>query len=171
MIEEPSKSARKREAQRIKALGTQLAELADSERRALNLPDALEAAIVAYRGITAHEAKRRQRQYIGRLMRNIDISSIEQALAVIVARAGEARHAHHQLECWREQLLVDDAALTRYLDTYPATDRQRLRVLVRAARADPDGVRGAPRRLFRFLRDNAADHADDPNASVPPTVT
>jgi ribosome-associated protein len=171
MIDEPSKSARKREAQRIKQLGTRLAELADTERRALNLPDALEAAIVAYHRITAHEAKRRQRQYIGRLMREADISGIEHALAAIAQRAGEARHAHHRLERWRELLLADDAALTSYLDAYPATDRQRLRMLVRAARADVDGARGAERQLFRFLRDNAADHADDPNASVPPTVT
>jgi len=171
MTDEPSKSARKRDAERIKQLGTRLAELAEAERRALQLPDALEAAIVAYRRITAHEARRRQRQYIGRLMRDIDVSGIEHALEVIAQRAGEARHAHHQLERWRAALLADDAALTGYLDAYPATDRQRLRVLLRAARADAGGARGAERTLFRFLRDNAAAHADDPNASVPPTVT
>jgi ribosome-associated protein len=168
---EPSKSARKREAQRVKALGTRLAELTDAQRRALTLPDALETAIDAYRRITAHEAKRRQAQYIGRLMRGIDVTAIEQALADIAQRSGQARHAHHALEQWREQLLADDAAASEYLSCYPATDRPRLRTLVRAARADVDGTRGAQRALFRFLRDNAAAHDAGPDASVPPTVT
>jgi ribosome-associated protein len=171
MSDEPSKSARKREAQHVKALGTQLAELPDAQRHALLLPDALEAAIVTYRRITANEAKRRQAQYIGRLMRGIDVAAIEQALADIAQRTGQARHAHHALEQWRERLLADDSALADYLSRYPATDRPRLRALIRAARADVDATRGAQRALFRYLRDNVADHAVDPDASVPPTVT
>ena len=67
--DEPSKSARKRDAQRLKALGQQLAELNDEQRAALPLPETLAKAIADYRRITAHEAKRRQGQYIGRLMR------------------------------------------------------------------------------------------------------
>jgi ribosome-associated protein len=170
MSDEPSKSARKREAQRVKELGTQLAELSDAERTALNLPEALEAAIVGYRHIGAHEAKRRQAQYIGRLMRELDISALEQTLADCHRRVGQARHAHHALEQWRERLLGNDAALNEYVRRYPATDRQRLRALVRTARTDA-GPRGAQRALFRYLRDNAERHAAAPDASVPPTVT
>ena len=78
--EEPSKSARKRDALRLKALGQQLAELNDEQRAALPLPDTLANAIADYRRIASHEAKRRQAQFIGRLMRGIDVAAFESAL-------------------------------------------------------------------------------------------
>jgi ribosome-associated protein len=167
-FEESSKSARKREAHRKQALGMRLAELNDEQRARLPLPDALARAIVDYRRIASNEAKRRQAQFIGTLMRSIDIAPIEQALDDLNRVSALARHAHHETERWRERLIADDRALTDYLNAFPATDRGRLRALVRAARkggGDPTAFRA----LFRFLRDDAAGHAAD--ASVPPTVT
>ena len=167
-FEESSKSARKRDAQRKKALGVRLAELNDEQRATLPLPDTLAQAINDYRRIASHEAKRRQAQFIGSLMRSIDTESIERALDDLNRVSAQARYAHHETERWRERLVADDAALTDYLSAFPTTDRARLRVLVRAARksgGDPTAFRA----LFRFLRDDAARHVVD--ASVPPTVT
>jgi len=169
--EETSKSARKREAQRLKGLGQQLAELNDEQRAALQLPANLANAVADYRQITSHEAKRRQGQYIGRLMRSIDVAELEQALANLTRSSGQARFEHHELERWRDRLIAADDALIDYMRQYPATNRQQLRALIKAARTRP-GDPAAFRVLFRFLRDNAAGHAEPPDdASVPPTMT
>jgi ribosome-associated protein len=169
--EEPSKSARKRDAQRLKELGQQLADLNDEQRAALPLPETLAKAISDYRRITSHEAKRRQGQLIGRLMRGVEITEIEHALDGLSRNNAEARFAHHEIERWRDRLIADDAALTVYISVYPATDRAQLRALIRAARKRTDDPT-AFRTLFRHLRDNAGLHAADPDdASVPPTVT
>ena len=169
--EETSKSARKREAQRLKGLGQQLAELNDEQRAALPLPANLAKALADYRQITSHEAKRRQGQYLGRLMRGIDVTEIELALANLTRSSGIARFEHHEAERWRERLIAQDDALLDYIQRYPGTNRQQLRALIRNTRTRPDDA-AAFRVLFRFLRDNAAGHAALPDdASVPPTVT
>ena len=169
--EESSKSARKRDAQRLKELGQQLADLNDEQRAALPLPEPLANAIADYRRITSHEAKRRQGQLIGRLMRGVEIAEVEHALDGLSRNNAEARFAHHEVERWRDRLIADDAALTDYISVYPNTDRAQLRALIRAARKRSDDPT-AFRTLFRHLRDNGALHAADPDdASVPPTVT
>ena len=169
--EDTSKSARKREAQRLKELGRQLAQLNDEQRAALPLPATLAKAVADYRQITSHEAKRRQGQYIGRLMRSIDVAEIERALANLARSSGQARFEHHEAERWRERLIAQDEALIDYMRIYPTTNRQQLRALIKTTRTragDPSAFRA----LFRYLRDNAANHAAPPDdASVPPTVT
>jgi ribosome-associated protein len=169
--EESSKSARKREAQRLKNLGQQLADLNDEQRAALPLPANLAKAVADYREITSHEAKRRQGQYIGRLMRGIDVTELERALANLTRSSGLARFEHHEAERWRESLIAEDEALIDYIRRYRATNRQQLRALIKTTRTRPDDA-AAFRALFRYLRDNAASHAALPDdASVPPTVT
>jgi len=167
-FEEPSKSARKRHAQRKKALGVRIAALNDAHRATLPLPDTLARAIVDYRRISSNEAKRRQAQFIGTLLRSIDTEAIERARDDLQRVSAQARYAHRMTERWRERLIADDAALTEYLRDFPNSDRARLRSLVRAARKATNDP-AASRALFRFLRDDATRHAAD--ASVPPTVT
>jgi ribosome-associated protein len=172
--EEISKSARKRDARRQQTLGEQLADLNDAQRASLPLPDVLVKALADYRKITAHEAKRRQGQFIGRLMRKIDVTEIENALDGLSRNNAAARFAHHKTERWRALLIADDAALTTYLQAHPGTDRTRLRALIRTTRARRDDPT-AFRALFRFLRDNhqPEDDAGHDGAAelVPPTVT
>ena len=169
-----SKSARKRDARRLKALGQQIAQLNDEQRAALPLPDPLAKAVADYRRITAHEAKRRQAQFIGRLMRAVDVAELENALDGLTRNSAAARFAHHETERWRDRLIADDAALTAYLQAHPMTDRAQLRALIRKARARADDP-AASRALFRHLRDNHSSdaerhHADPAVESVPPTV-
>ncbi len=168
--DEPSKSARKRDAQRLKALGQQLAQLNDDQRATLPLPELLAKAITDYRRITANEAKRRQGQYIGRLMRSVDATELEHALEGIERNNAAARFAHHETERWRDLLIADDSALSSFIAEHPSVDRSQLRALIRSARKRTDDPT-ASRVLFRFLRDQTSLHATDPDASVPPTVT
>lgn len=160
----PSKTQRKRDAHDLQALGDALAELPPDRLAALDLPQALRDALDELRGIRSHEGRRRQSQYIGKLMRQVDARPLREAVAA--ARLGGAQDALalHRAERWRAELVAGDAALTRWAAAHPGTDLQQLRSLVRAARNDaekpPEQRHGrAWRELFRFVR--AAGTADD----------
>jgi ribosome-associated protein len=161
-MEEPevSKSGRKREALRLQALGRELTALRPQQLEALELPDALLAALLDYQRFPSHGARRRQLQFIGRLMRELDASAIEDALADLRGESAGARYAFHQVEQWRERLLAEPETLTDFLDAFPDADRQRVRLALQRVTKAPDESRQrtAARALFRVLRD--AMHAD-----------
>lgn len=150
-----SKSERKRQALELQKLGAQLTELNPSALAGLDLPARLAEAIALHQRITSREAKRRQLQYIGALMRDYDTAPIEAALDALHGESASARYELHQIELWRDRLIADPAALTEYLDSHPNADRQRLRhALQKVAKAPQDPQRrGASRALFRILRE------------------
>jgi len=156
--ERPSKSARKREAQTLQELGARLAALSDAQREQLDLSESLAKALADYRAVGSHGAKRRQLQFIGRVMRDEDVAILEEALAGLEQRSAATRFRHHELERWRARLIESDAALTEYVSERPTTDLPRLRILIRAARGRPeiDATVTAHRELFRYLRANAS---------------
>lgn len=149
MDDRPSKSARKQEAQRLKRLGAALTGLNDEQLARLPLSVALRDALDGYGRIHSHEARRRQLQFIGRLMRDEDVVAIARALEDIQQTSGLARSAHRELERWRTRLIESDDALTEYIVQYPNTDRVALRHLIREARRHPEQP---SRSLFRFIR-------------------
>lgn len=150
-----SKSERKRQALGLQKLGAQLTELNPSALAEIDLPSKLAEAIALHQRITSREAKRRQLQYIGALMRDYDTAPIEAALEALHGESASARYELHQIEIWRDRLIADPAVLTEYLDSHPHADRQRLRhALQKVARAAQDPQRrGASRALFRILRE------------------
>lgn len=153
----PSKSAAKRDALAAQRLGAALAEL-DPERRAdIPMSEALRTALDAYRRCAAREAKRRQMQFIGRLMRAEDREAIATGLARTTRLTPAEQGLNRQLAAWRERLLNDPAALAAYLDEHPGADAQRLRQLLRriAKATDMDTRTRLGTRLFRLLRENA----------------
>lgn len=155
----PSRSARKREAESLQDLGEALVALSPERLREIPLTDDLAEAIQLAQRIKAHGGRRRQLQLIGKLMRRIDPGPIREALARLENRSAAAIAEHHQAERWRERLLAEtEAALTEFLDQYPATDRQQLRQLLRAARQEQ--AQGKPpraaRELFRLIRSSIA---------------
>jgi ribosome-associated protein len=154
MPEELSKSARKREADRLQKLGRRLADLNSDQLDTVPVSTDLATAIADYRRFTSHGAQRRQAQFIGRLMRSEDIEAIIEALDRIDGDSAQVRFEHHQTERWRDRLLEDDVVLTEFLSQYPNTDRQALRALIRSARRH-QGDKAHNRALFRFLRDAA----------------
>lgn len=156
-LERPSKSALKRQAHDQQALGEALAELSDAALAATPMPDALRDAVAELRRTRSHEGRRRQLQYIGKLMRQADIEPLREAVAA--AQLGRAHDALalHRAEHWRAELVADDDALTRWMSEHPATDLQRLRTLIRNARKDaalpPEQRHGrAWRELFQFIK-------------------
>lgn len=155
-----SKQQQKREAEAAQALGTELVELPASQFTTLldklELPDKLHEALIACRSIKAHEGRRRQLQYIGKLMRSVDCEPIERKLAEI-KRGGQVATAQlHAIERWRERLLDEgDAALNEFLHQYAQADARQIRQLIASAhkeKLERQPPRAA-RLLFRYLRE------------------
>jgi ribosome-associated protein len=157
--EGPSKSELKRQSRELQDLGDELVALPAVEFDAIDLPDELREAVVTARRITAHGARVRQRLYIGKLLRRIDVEPIRAALASRAETDRQRVRREHVIEQWRERLLLDEpAAWTELGGMIEAHDLQQLRSLVRQARAERDAARppAAARQLFRRLREMLA---------------
>jgi len=150
-----SRTQRKREALDLQSIGARLVGLEAGALASIPLPDELADAVHACRRIRSHEARRRQLQFIGKLMRRIDTEPVREALARLDGDSAEARYEFHQLERWREKLIDDDDALTEYVASHPHADRQQLRRLITRVRkaSDEHQQKSEFRALFRFLRD------------------
>lgn len=152
--DKPSKTQRKREMQRLQALGEALIDLPDSELVAIPVPDALLQAIRDARKMHKRGALHRQKQYIGRLMRELDAEPIDAWMAQRDERARLAVARFHAAERWRDRLIAEgDDALTELLEQRPGADRQHLRRLMREAAHERDSEQPprAARELFRYL--------------------
>jgi ribosome-associated protein len=152
----PSKSARKREADAAQALGTRLIALRQSDLEALELPEKLLDAILLAKRITSRGGLARQRQYIGKLMRDVDPAPIEAALGQKSRDAALDAEKHKRVEAWRTRLLTEGStALDDLLKWCPDADRKALQAMVSKAtgsRVDAGSREGASRELFRSLR-------------------
>ena len=153
--EQPSKSQRKREMQALQKIGVRLVELNADQLAQIDLPERLLEAVLEAQRIRDFEGRRRQMQYIGKLMREVDPAPIRGKLEQWhgVARAHTA--SQHLAERWRGRLLDDDDALALFANEYPGSDLQRLRSLVASIKRDK--AVGRPlrnyRELFRAVRD------------------
>jgi ribosome-associated protein len=174
-VEGPSRTARKKASEALQDLGAALVDLRPDAFARLSLPDRLREAIEDARRITSFGAKRRQLQFIGKLMRRLApevVDEIREALAASEGRSARQTALLHQAERWRAALIADDAALERWLAEHPDTDAQQLRALIRQARKD---ARAAPpgeaprqgrafRQIFALVRERLvatrADEAD-----------
>ena len=144
----PSKTQLKAEADEKQALGEALLTLRADLMVRLDLPDKLLDALKEAKRITNFEGRRRQMQFIGKLMRTLDMTPIRAAIDEQANGSADLTLALHLAEQWRDKLIASDDALSQWLSDYPATDSQQLRALIRQARKDiakPDIPGEAPR--------------------------
>ncbi len=176
-----SKTDLKRESTELQKLGAALIALRKDLFDGLNLPDRLVEALREADRITNFEGKRRQMQFVGKLMRLLDEDTLAAARAALdVQQKGSAAEtmALHEAERWRDDLIERDEAVGEWLTKYPGTDSQQLRALVRQARKDrpaPDAAavsKGlAPRQsrsyreLFQLVREQLANAREEAEAS------
>ena len=143
----------------LQALGVALVALPEGMLQAMALDSRLLDAVLEAKRITAHEGKRRQIQYIGRLMREVDPAPIRARIAELEGSSAQATARHRRLEAWRERLIGDDEALTAFAAEHPGADLQTLRALIRNARKEAS--LGKPphafRELFRLLKELEPD--------------
>ena len=148
----PSKSQLKREMEALQVLGAALVELPKDALKRMPMTEDLADAVHEARRITDHEGKRRQLQYVGRMMRGLTPAQTDALRIALeeyrgVNKAATARL--HWIERTREKLLADDAALTAFIREYPDADPQEGRTLIRNVRREQQ--QGRPPKYFREL--------------------
>lgn len=151
----PSKSQLKRDSTALQELGAALVELSNERLKRIEMPDNLRSAVDEAKRINKHEARRRQLQYIGKLMRSVDVEPIQQALDEVAGISASANERMHRLERLRERLLDDEAAaLAEITQAHPHADLQHLRQLRRNALKEREQAKPprAFREIFRILK-------------------
>ena len=151
-----SKTQRKKQMTELQDVGAELVKLAPEQVKRLDLPESLREAVLECQGITKHEARRRQVQYIGRLMRNIDAAPIVEKLAALSQPSKKDTALFHVAEKWRDEMMADVRAVERFAREFPHADSHKIGVVAEAARVERAAKR-APRHfreLFHLL--NAA---------------
>ncbi|MFM1949700.1 MAG: hypothetical protein RL706_1721, partial [Pseudomonadota bacterium] len=144
--DEPSRTELKRESDELQKLGESLLILRADLMAKVDLPDKLVEAVAEAKRITNFEGKRRQMQFIGKLMRKLDEEAVEGVRAALLEQSqGSAQETLqlHLAEQWRDRLISDDSACGEWLQSFPSTDSQQLRALIRQARKDAPAVSAA----------------------------
>ena len=163
----PSKSQLKREMTALQELGEELAGLSKDGLKKVPMPEKLDDAVREARRITSHEGRRRQIQYVGKVMRSLhetEIAAIRHALDVMKGMSDAETAKMHAIERWREQLLKSDDVLTDFIRRYPQVDPQEGRMLIRNTRRE--GEQKKPpryyRELFQWIKNTLSDvHRDE----------
>lgn len=150
-----SKTKIKKQMHDLQEIGEQLAELGADQLKQFNLPDSLLDAIMEMKRIHKFGARRRQMQYIGKLMREVETGPIVAQLEALQGKSVQHIAWLHHLERWRDRLLESDSALTELLADHPAADAQRLRTLIRNALREKELAKPPKsyREIFQVLRE------------------
>lgn len=161
-----SKTQKKKQMDELQDLGVALTELSHETLKKVGLPEDLYEAIREYKKITSNSAVKRQRQYIGRLMRDVDAAPIRAFLAKLKGD-NQAHNAFLQrVELMRTRLLENDDVLTKFMGDYPQADASALRTLIRNARKEAEANKPPKnfRALYQELRlimENASDSVEE----------
>ncbi len=158
----PSKTKIKQQMHDLQGIGEQLVELSSDRLKELDLPERLFDAVREMKRINKFGAQRRQMQFIGRLMREVETAPIVAKLEVWSGKSHQHIAWLHQIERWRDRLLEDESALTELLADHPAADAQRLRALIRNALKEKELAKPPKsyREIFQVLREILPEHTD-----------
>ncbi len=159
----PSKSARKREQSELQALGEQLTQLPEELLDSLDLDERLRDAIDDLGKMRAREAQRRQRQYIGKLMREVDPEPIRALLDRLRADDRRQKRVFANAERWRDRIVADGSdALSQFEAEIGESSPELAALIGDLDRAVSDNIeRGIRRRIFRVIHDALAAHRAD----------
>lgn len=133
----------------LQKLGEDLIELNDKQLKSLDMPEQLYDAINEIKRISKFGARQRQLQYIGKIMRRIDVSPIQEKLNAWKQTSLHQTAQLHQTERWRERLLADASAITAFAENYPTADIQQIRLLIRNTLKERES--GHPAKSYRLL--------------------
>lgn len=151
----PSKSQRKRESAALQDMGAELVALSAERLKKIEMPENLRDAIRDAQRFSKHEARRRQMQLIGKIMRSVDTAPLQAALDEVKGVSAVANARQHHLEKLRERIMADEKVFAEIGRDFPAADLQQLRQLRRNAlkEAEQNKPPRAFRELFRQLRE------------------
>lgn len=164
-LEPISKTKRKAAMDELQEIGVRLIELSKDKLAKLDLPETLLDAIKEAKRITANGASRRQRQYIGSLMRNVDVAPILEQFEKWDGKNNEENAYFHRLENWRSRLINEDNALAEFMSEHPNIETQQIRTLIRNAKREQAQNKPpkSSRELFKLLREITSSEAPNQN--------
>lgn len=148
-LEPLSKTKKKQHMQELQDLGEELAELSSDWLKKIDIPEQLRDALYEAQRMNSHGARRRQLQYVGKVMRDIDPEPVRAALATLRGESAAEVARMHRLERLRTRLMEDEKALTDIANTFPEADLQHLRALRRSALKEQEGQK--PPRSYRAI--------------------
>lgn len=128
-----SKTKAKEEVEALQDLGKRLVGVGSDRLKKLEIPESLRDALLEAKRITSHGALRRQMQYIGKLMRDVDTDPIQEMLDELDGISNKANARFHALEKMRDRLIADESIITTLKNDYPTLDVSALRTLRRNA--------------------------------------
>ena len=184
--DEPSRTDQKRESDELQKLGESLLTLRGDLMDKVDLPEKLVDAVQEAKRISNFEGKRRQMQFIGKLMRKLDaadVQGIRDALLEQVQGSAQETVNLHLAEQWRDRLIADEDAFAIWFNSFPETDTQQLRALIRQARKDAPAASKAAvsqglaprqgrayREIFQLVRDHLTAQPEREAESDVPTI-
>ena len=151
-----SKSQRKRDCEAQQKISDRLLKLPIDQLAQIDLPDELEQALMEAHRIRSNSALKRQRQYLGKIMRNVDSAKIKNQLDAVIHKNDTNTARFKKLERWRDRLIENDKeVLGEIIRELPDLDRHHVHNLVRQAakEASADKPPTASRKLFKYLRE------------------
>lgn len=162
-----SKTKRKQQMHELQAIGEELVELSKDALNKIPMSEDLLEAIREYKRLNAHEARRRQMQFIGKIMRKEDPAPIREKLDQLKGSSTAATALLHRIERYRTEMIAKDEAITRFLADFPHASVQELRTLVRNTRKETEQAKPPKsfRELFQFIKSvlehNATEDEDE----------
>jgi ribosome-associated protein len=150
-----SKTQRKKQMHDVQALGVALTKLSAEQLARFNLPELLHDAVLEAKRHTTHEAIRRHAQYIGKIMRDMDVQPIAAQLAALNAPTNRDTALFHRAEKWRTQILADPSLIAAFVAEFPSADAKAIAILAEKATAERAAERAPKhyRELFHAIND------------------
>ncbi|QJR10547.1 hypothetical protein DSM104443_01611 [Usitatibacter rugosus] len=150
-----SKTQRKKQMHDVQSLGVALTKLSPEQLARFNLPELLLDAILEAKRHTTHEAIRRQSQWIGKIMRDMDVAPIAAQLAALNAPTSRDTALFHRAEKWRTEILADPSLIATFVAEFPSADAKAIAILVEKAKAERAAERAPKhyRELFHAIND------------------
>jgi len=150
-----SKTELKKDSKKIQAFGRSVADLSNDAIKKFNFPVNIQEAIKEFKTIKSNSAKKRQAQYLGKLLRDIDLTEAYTVMEQLRTHSQKEIQANHYIEKWREKLLSDKEAITEFISLYPESDSQSLRQLINNSLKEKNLNRPPKsyRQLFQIIKE------------------
>ena len=169
-VDKISKTKRKQQMHELQDIGEELVELSKEALSKIPMSEDLLDAIKEYKRLNAHEARRRQMQFIGKIMRKEDTAPIREKLEQIRGSSTAATALLHRIERYRSAMIDKDEAITQFLSDFPHASVQELRTLVRNTRKEAEQAKPPKsfRELFQFIKAVLEHNPDETDEDITP---
>ena len=147
-----SKTELKKDSKKIQEFGRKISELTTNNIEAFKFPSNIYEATIDLKNIKSNSAKKRQVQYLGKLLREIDLTDAFLIMKQLKVSSQKEIQRNHIIEDWRDKLLSNNDSITQFVDEYPKIDRQSLRQTISNAQKDNKSLKYS-RQLFKLIKD------------------